>query len=258
MTTQEKIQYIVDWIKNYATQSGRETLIVGCSGGIDSSVVSTLCAMTGLEVRAYEIDIHSLLKNSEIAQSHTEWLESKFSNVFSDSTSLDRAFYEFILFEDFSELAKANTKSRLRMAYLYAQANTHNGLVVGCGNKVEDFGIGFATVGGDLVSDISPIGDLYKSEVYEIGRELNLLDSVLQAKPTDGLWEGSPSDEEQIGATYDELEWAMEWATNHNNSLAVQGKEFTERQHEVMRIYLSLHAKNQHKMKPIPVCKIPQ
>lgn len=242
MTTKDKAIYISNWIREYAENAGVDSLVVGCSGGIDSSVVSTLCAMTGLKVYAYHIGIESVSGNISLAEFHLKWLNLKFPNVETKSVYLDAAFAMFIHNNKFSPLAEANTKSRLRMAYLYAQANTHNGLVVGCGNKVEDFGIGFATVGGDLCVDISPIADLYKSEVYELAHELYILNDVINAEPNDGLWQGSPSDEEQIGCNYDQLESVMKG-------------ECTDQR--IIAIYNKLHNKNKHKMIPIPVCKIP-
>jgi len=257
LKTQEVIGYIVKWLKDYCVQAGSSGLVVGISGGIDSSVVSTLCAMTELHTFVVEIPI-DFFRQSEVgskAEDHYRWLRSRYPNVEYLSANLTGVFEELeneIGYGkgDRGKLESANICSRLRMVVLYAYAARHSSLVVGTGNKVEDFGIGFFTKYGDGAVDISPIGDLLKSEVYEIGEELGLLDEILEAAPTDGLWEDGRTDEEQIGATYEELEWAMSHKLLFKNHLS-------SRQKEVLKIYETLSFRNQHKMKPIPICKVP-
>lgn len=245
---------ITAWIKNYAENNNISSLVVGVSGGIDSAVVSTLCAMTGLPVYCAVIDIHSNPKHIDIAIDHRRWLSTMYTNVYISNRDLSKVYREFIFdmgqsFE--SELGCANTCARLRMVALYYIATSTNGIVVGTGNKVEDFGIGFFTKYGDGGVDISPIADLYKTEVIELGRHLGISEEILTAAPTDGLFADGRTDEQQIGCTYEELEWAMENEYNiHINR--------TPEQDKAMNIYIELNKKNQHKMLPIPIFKLNQ
>ena len=230
---------IVEWIKDYATKHNKTSLVVGVSGGIDSAVVSTLCAETGLTTIPVILSIHC---NDYLSFDHIRWLKDNYSNIDFMSLNMDNVFNEFVnVAEDLdanSELGFANSRSRLRMAMLYQIAQSNNGLVIGTGNKVEDFGVGFFTKYGDGGVDISPIGDLYKSEVYDLGASLGILDSIMDAAPTDGLWEDGRTDEDQMGLTYDQLEEAMKWGT---------GSKHYDR-------YIELRTANLHKMESIPVC----
>ena len=206
-----KYQYIVDWIKNYANDNNIKSLVVGVSGGIDSAVTSTLCALTGLETVVVNMPIQQSTKEIDRGLDHINWLNNKFDNVIPTKVNLNNTFDSFL--NDFSnsnlpanKLAEANTRSRLRMVTLYHMAAKYEGIVVGTGNKVEDFGVGFYTKYGDGGVDISPIADLMKSEVYDAGLELGIINSIMVAAPTDGLWGDTRTDEDQIGATYNELE----------------------------------------------------
>ena len=242
---------ISNWIKNYSNKFNIETLVIGVSGGIDSAVTSTLCAETGLKTIVINMPIRQSSGEISRGEEHMTWLKSKYKNVSSKTINLDKTFNSFL--DDFSlkagEMAEANTRSRLRMVTLYHMAAQTNGIVVGTGDKVEDFGVGFYTKYGDGGVDISPIADLMKSEVYSLGKDLGIVDSIMKAPPTDGLWGDTRTDEEQIGATYEELEWAM----NNNNS-----NNLSERQKEVQLIYHRFNKMNKHKMIPIPVCVIPK
>ena len=230
---------IVNWIKDYATKHNKTALIVGVSGGIDSAVVSTLCAKTGLTTMPYILSINS---NDYLALDHLRWLNDNFTNINGGMINVENIFREFTnvakAFKANSELGFANSRSRIRMALLYQIAQSNNGLVIGTGNKVEDFGVGFFTKYGDGGVDISPIGDLYKSEVYKLGASLGILDSIMKAAPTDGLWEDGRTDEDQMGLTYDQLEEAM--------------KEGSRSKH--YERYMQLRTANLHKMESIPVC----
>ncbi len=231
---------IIKWIKDYALEHNKTALVVGVSGGIDSAVVSTLCAETGLKTIPVVLSINS---QDFLAFDQVRWLDVKYSNIDWKIIPIENLFREFVdvaeSLESDSELGFANSRSRLRMAMLYQIAQSNNGLVVGTGNKVEDFGVGFFTKYGDGGVDISPIADLYKSEVYELGTQLKILNDIMQATPTDGLWDDGRTDEDQLGLTYDQLEEAMKWGT---------GSKYYDR-------YVELRTANLHKMKSIPVWK---
>ncbi len=249
------VDYIVHWIKNYVDKNRVKGLVVGVSGGIDSALTSTLSALTELPTIVLNMPILQASPEYQRSCEHIEWLKSKFHNVSSyevDMSSVLSEYMQALPKEIQTAHNMANLRSRLRMVCLYAFAGHYGHLVVGTGNKIEDFGIGFFTKYGDGGVDISPIADLMKSEVYQLARHLGIVESIINAKPTDGLFEGSPTDEEKIGATYDELEWAMKYfekPTHH---------PLTERQKEVLKIYQTRHQNNLHKMQAIPICKIPQ
>ena len=244
---------ISNWILNYAKENSISSLIVGVSGGIDSAVTSTLCAKTGLRTIAVNMPINQAKSQYNLSNQHMDWLVSKWDNVESQIIDLSETYdtlHSELADYDVSELSMANTRARLRMSTLYALAGSNNGIVVGTGNKVEDFGVGFFTKYGDGGVDISPIADLYKSEVYSLAKFLQIIQSIQDAPPTDGLWDDGRTDEEQIGATYGELEWAMNEIENPSLE-----KELNERLAEVMRIYLKFNRMNSHKMRPIPIFK---
>ena len=250
------VDEITDWIRDYSERNQINALVVGVSGGIDSSVTSTLSARTGLDTFVLNMPIHQDMDQFELSNRHIQWLQRNWSNVKPIQINLSKTidvFKDELESEGISELALANSKARLRMMALYAIAASKGGIVVGTGNKVEDFGVGFFTKYGDGGVDISPIGDLYKSEVYSIGREMGILKEIIDAPPTDGLWDDGRTDEDQMGASYAELEWAMDYQSI--SSEVRQSFEPSERQEEVLRIYKLLHGTNEHKMKPIPVFK---
>jgi NAD+ synthase len=256
MQTQKVIDYIVGWLHQYATDANVRGFVVGISGGIDSSVTSTLCAKTGFSVMAVTMPIRQSSGQKDLAQKHVSWLTSRFENVTgltAELTGVLQAFEQSLPQDIQDNLTMANTRARIRMAALYAFATHYRLLVAGTGNKVEDFGVGFFTKYGDGGVDISPIADLMKSEVYAIGRSLGVIDEILKALPTDGLWPGSPSDEDQIGASYDELEWAMDFIEKGGDESALSG-----RQKQVLSIFREFNRKNRHKMEPIPVALIPR
>lgn len=243
---------IVKWISDYAKENEISTLVIGVSGGVDSAVTSTLCAETGLRTIALSMPIHQGKSQNDLSLSHCNWLKSNWNNVETDIIDLSETFDSISLAlgsKGNSEMALANTRARLRMATLYAFAASNEGIVVGTGNKVEDFGVGFYTKYGDGGVDISPIADLYKSEVFSLASSLGIIQEIQEAAPTDGLWEDGRTDEEQIGATYEELEWAMSEIENPSE------EEQSERQRKVMVRYMELNKANSHKMKPIPVFK---
>ncbi|MGX1024505.1 NAD(+) synthase [Flavobacterium sp. CS20] len=256
MNTQAIINHIVKWLKDYAEQSQQNGFVVGVSGGIDSAVTSTLCAKTGLRVLCLEMPIHQDPNQVSRAEKHINNLKHQFANVSSLKIDLTETFDTFQSTipqtpdTDQKALSLANTRARFRMSTLYYFAGLHGYLVAGTGNKVEDFGVGFYTKYGDGGVDLSPIADLMKSEVYALGRELNIIDEILNATPTDGLFSDSRSDEDQLGASYDELEWAM---TADDKDLT----DLNPKQQQVLKIYKKLNQANQHKMQSIPVCKIP-
>jgi len=255
MKKKETIQYIVNWLKQYSDQSNTNGFVIGISGGIDSALTSTLCAMTGKQVICLNMPIHQHKAEYNRGHEHIRWLKNKFPYVTAQEVELTETFQSIsnALPADTQDwLTMANTRSRLRMTTLFAFACHHKLLVSGTGNKIEDFGIGFFTKYGDGGVDISPIADLMKSEVYALATELGVVNSILIAPPTDGLFHDGRSDEDQIGASYDELEQAMKFIANPHHFSAL-----TERQKIVLDIYTRMNKANQHKMNPIPVCLIP-
>ena len=257
MKSPEKvIDHIVTWLNDYAENANMGGFVVGVSGGIDSALTSTLCAKTGRPVICLEMEIHQEANQVSRAKNHIAWLEQNFSNVKHHSLSLTGVFDAFkatLPPTDDSEmnfLSLANTRARLRMSTLYYFAALHRYLVAGTGNKVEDFGVGFYTKYGDGGVDLSPIADLMKSEVFALAKTLGINEEIQNAAPTDGLWGDDRTDEDQLGATYNELEWAMSNVDTDPNT-------FDERQQKVMEIYLAFNRQNKHKMDPIPVCEIP-
>ena len=248
------IDHIVSWLKEYALNARMEGFVVGISGGIDSAVTSELCAKTGLKVIGVNLPIRQASQEYTLAKAHLAYLSSRYSNSKELEINLSDLFSQFetTMPSDCKNntLSMANSRSRLRMTTLYAVAQSNGCLVAGTGNKVEDFGIGFYTKYGDGGVDLSPIADLTKTQVWAVGKYLGILPEILDAKPTDGLWGDGRSDEDQIGASYLELEWAMEY----------DGEETTlsDRQKQVLAIYRTFNRINQHKMLPIPVCKIPK
>ncbi len=264
METTEVVEYIVNWLKTYVEKSGLNGFVIGVSGGIDSAVTSSLCARTGKNVLALNMPILQAENQVSRSADHIAWLEESHNNVRGIDMELTPAFVQ--LQKSFpkeiqDDLTMANTRSRLRMMTLYAFASHHSLLVAGTGNKVEDFGVGFYTKYGDGGVDISPIADLMKSQVYAIGRFLNIKQDILTAPPTDGLWEDDRTDESQIGATYAELEWAMDYLSSQKipdtrPKIDIPQKP-TARQKEVLSIYNKFNLANKHKMEPIPVCQVP-
>ena len=247
--------HITKWLNEYSYQSNTNGFVIGISGGIDSAVTSTLCALTGKNVICLLLPIHQKQIEFERSREHAEWLKNKFSNITFRTVDLSDTFDTLtkqIPRELQNDLTMANTRARLRMTTLYTYAGAKGMLVVGTGNKVEDFGVGFFTKYGDGGVDLSPIADLMKSEVFALANELGMVDSIQSATPTDGLWADGRSDEDQLGASYDELEWAMkEYSVSSENN-------FEGRQEEVFSIYTKLHQSNLHKMQSIPVCLIPE
>ena len=245
MKVSKKIVFIKDWILSYVNSMPKkaESLVIGVSGGIDSSVTSTLCAMTGLKTIVLTMPIKQKSSQHDLSVKHKEWLESNFKNVESYTIKLDELFEIFkkSLSNFDNDHGMANSRARLRMTTLYQVASANRGIVVGTGNKVEDFGVGFYTKYGDGGVDISPIADCSKSDVWELGKELKILKEIIEADPTDGLWDDGRTDEGQLGLSYNELEEAM---INENSPNREK--------------YLNIRKNNIHKMQPIPVCKIPK
>ena len=244
---------ITNWISDYALENDIRSLVVGVSGGVDSAVTSTLSARTGIRTVVLNMPIHQKKYQDDLSKKHISWLKDNFNNVEERIVNLSKtydSFVETVSVDEVSDLALANSRARLRMTALYATAGSNGGIVVGTGNKVEDFGVGFYTKYGDGGVDISPIADLLKTEVYQIARELDIIEEIIQAAPTDGLWGDGRSDEEQLGASYEELEWAMKECKNPSN------KDLSEREKEVLGIYQRLNKSNSHKMGPIPVFKL--
>ena len=245
MNSLKKIDYISDWIKDYATSLSFQpvSLVIGVSGGIDSAVTSTLCAKTGFKTIAVSMPIKQNINQHDLSLKHLDWLKNNFDNVETKIIELDKVFETFEnTMQDFNNsLAFANSRSRLRMVTLYQIAQANRGIVVGTGNKVEDFGVGFYTKYGDGGVDISPIADCKKTDVWNIGKSLGVIDEIIEAAPTDGLWDDSRNDESQLGLSYEEIEDAME------NSNSKHIKKYQE-----------IREPNLHKMKPIPVCILPK
>lgn len=258
MNAEKVIDHIVNWLKDYADNADVNGFVIGVSGGIDSALTSTLCAKTGLPVLCLEMPIHQEESQVSRALNHIEWLKDNFSNVSMTQVNLTPVFDSLIDSlpkvenEESRFMSLANTRARLRMTSLYYFAALEGYLVAGTGNKVEDFGVGFYTKYGDGGVDLSPIADLMKSEVYALAKELGINQDIQEAAPTDGLWGDDRTDEDQIGASYNELEWAM-----HQQDGGKSVKDFTGREKEVFSIYSKLNKANQHKMQPIPVCEIP-
>lgn len=266
LTPRARIRHIVTWLKAYARSAKIHTLVVGISGGIDSSVVSALCARTGLRTIVVQMPIRQNRKLDNRSSMQATWLLERHSNVVHMSMDLSSVFTAFAKktapfcdVENASqvELAYANSRSRLRMMTLYQIAQSQGGLVVGTGNRVEDFGVGFFTKYGDGGVDISPIGDCLKTQVWDMGRELGLPQEIIDAEPTDGLWDDARTDEDQLGMSYAELERAMEldqW--DRDESHLIEGLlDMSKTERAQLRRYRDIRSRNLHKMLPIPVCK---
>ncbi|PWG04617.1 NAD(+) synthase [Polaribacter aquimarinus] len=259
MNTEKVAKHIINWLKEYAENARVNGFVVGVSGGIDSALTSTLCAKTGFPTLCVEMPIHQAKSQVSRAQEHIAQLKNRFDNVSDtrvDLTSTFETFKNEVPIVDNQakvDLSLANTRARLRMTNLYYLAGIYGYLVAGTGNKVEDFGVGFYTKYGDGGVDLSPIADLMKSEVYELAAFLGVPNSIQKAQPTDGLFGDSRTDEDQLGASYDELEWAMKMQDKGKTESNFSGREL-----EVFIIYSRLNRNNQHKMTPIPVCQIPK
>jgi NAD+ synthase len=242
MEPKERIIFITGWILDYCSKMPNkpESLVIGVSGGIDSAVVSTICAASGMKTKVLSMPIRQIKEQDDLSKAHCNWLVNNFKNVESVTVELDKVFDEFerAVGKNSSEHAFANSRARLRMTTLYQIAGSNNGIVVGTGNKVEDFGVGFYTKYGDGGVDISPIADCTKSQVWEMGRELGINQAIIEAAPTDGLWADGRNDEQQLGMSYQELEEAM------TNPKSINYEK-----------YLKIRELNLHKMNPIPVCK---
>ncbi len=242
MDVKKRVKIITDWINNYCEESSYKpkTLVVGISGGIDSSVVSTLCAITGRKTITLTMPIKQLKSQHDLSLMHAKWLKQKYKNVDHHLLEMDRIFNSFsqVLTNFNNEHGYANSRARLRMATLYQVAAANSGIVVGTGNKVEDFGVGFYTKYGDGGVDISPIADCTKTQVWELGKYLGISKDIIDTPPTDGLWDDGRNDLQQLGMSYEDLEKAMENKNDPN-----------------YQKYLEIREKNLHKMKPIPVCK---
>ncbi len=243
MQTSKRIDYIKDWILDYCNSMPKkpDSLVIGISGGIDSSVTSAICALTGKKTIVLSMPINQIKEQHNLSTKHQEWLKNKFSNVQGHLVNLDNVFKSFksSLTKFDSEHGLANSRARLRMTTLYQVAASNNGIVVGTGNKVEDFGVGFYTKYGDGGVDISPIADCTKSQIWEMGKNLGIIEDIIKAQPTDGLWDDGRTDVNQLGMTYQELEEAMNNSSNKN-----------------YKKYLEIRKRNLHKMNPIPVCKM--
>ena len=258
---------IVEWLRKELEERKQKGFVIGVSGGIDSAVTSTLCALTGAPVLVLNMPIHQAPDQVDRSYEHIQWLKDRFANVKSATADLTETFNSFAhTFPLDNKLALANSRSRLRMVALYAFANANGFLVAGTGNKVEDYGVGFFTKYGDGGVDLSPIADLTKSEVYELAKFLGVVESIQLAAPTDGLWEDNRTDEEQLGCSYEELEWALDYYDA--NSSDSQGNQhvqigcdncpdnLTERQLKVLELYTGFHVGNKHKLELPPVCII--
>jgi len=259
METEKVAEYIIKWLKDYAENAKVKGFVVGVSGGIDSALTSTLCAKTGFPTLCVEMPIHQAENQVTRARDHINQLKKRFNNVSDTKVDLTSTFDDFknivpnVDASPIVDLSLANTRARLRMTTLYYLAGLHGYLVAGTGNKVEDFGVGFYTKYGDGGVDLSPIADLMKSEVYKLAAFLEVPNAIQKAQPTDGLFGDSRTDEDQIGASYDELEWAMNMQEKGKNEI-----DFSGREQEVFKIYARLNRINQHKMIPIPICNIPK
>jgi NAD+ synthase len=257
MNTEKVTNHIVNWLKEYATQAGVKGFVIGVSGGIDSAVTSALCARTGLQVLCLEMPIHQAASQVNRALNHIDWLQKNYAAVSMTQVNLTPVFDSLIEAlpkvenEEDRFMSLANTRARLRMTSLYYFAALKGLLVAGTGNKVEDFGVGFYTKYGDGGVDLSPIADLMKSEVYALAEYMGINDEIIVAAPTDGLWGDDRTDEDQIGASYDELEWAMNVIEQ-----GIDENDLNKRQKQVLSIYNKLHRANLHKMLPIPVCEV--
>ncbi len=253
MNTPEVAKYITAWLSNYCDKAGLSGFIIGISGGVDSAVTSTLCALTGKKTLVISMPIRQSSAEYDRAMRHIADLEQRFPNVSGLDIDLTKVFeaFEATLPEKAKadRLSMANSRARLRMTTLYGIGQAEGCLVAGTGNKVEDFGVGFYTKYGDGGVDLSPIADLTKSDVWQVAREIGVIQEIIEAKPTDGLWDDDRNDEDQIGASYPELEWAMDFKEDPDT--------LNERQREVLDIYQKFHRANKHKMVPIPVCEIP-
>ena len=241
---------ISDWLKDYIKDSNLKAFVVGISGGIDSAVTSTLCAMTGFKTYAVIMPIHQNPDETDRGIEHCNWLKRKFNNIEIIKLDLTDSYETLInnIPKNFkTDLSLANTRARIRMSTLYLIAGGSSGIVAGTGNKIEDFGVGFFTKYGDGGVDISPIADLMKSDVCKLAKDMGVVDSILKAKPTDGLWDDKRTDEDQLGVSYDDLEWAM----SYNKEEAI-----TKEQEEILKIYNKFRKANMHKMKPIPIFKV--
>ncbi len=246
------IKHITDWIKNYCLNNRIKSLVIGVSGGIDSALTSTLCAKTGLKTIVVSMPIHQNKNQLNLAKKHINWLQKKYSNIEIFNINLSDVFDVFkntIPEEIKNNLGLANSRARLRMTTLYQIASTKNGIVVGTGNKIEDFCIGFFTKYGDGGVDISPIGDLLKSEVYDLAKSLEIHKDIQKAEPTDGLWEDNRTDYNQIGATYEEIEWAMK---------NLEKSDLNKKEKALIKLYKKYNKVNKHKMSVVPVCLIPK
>lgn len=258
MHTEKVTAHIVDWLREYANKAKMKGFVIGVSGGIDSAVTSTLCAKTGLELLVLEMPIHQAESQVSRASKHIEWLQENFDNVKRVPLDLTPVFDSLVNAlppvenEEMRFMSLANTRARLRMTTLYYFAALESLLVAGTGNKVEDFGVGFYTKYGDGGVDLSPIADLLKTQVYEIARFLKINEDLVNAAPTDGLWGDDRTDEDQIGASYPELEWAMRMQEEGKDPTAFSGRE-----KEVFEIFKKFNTANRHKMIPIPICEIP-
>ena len=247
--------FIVSWLSDYLSKSSLNGFVVGVSGGVDSAVTSTLCAKTNQKTLLLNMPILQHANQVDRSNEHIEWLQSRFKNVSSlkvDLTSVFESFLKTIPVDYHDNLSLANLRSRIRMSTLYTFASNQKLLVAGTGNKVEDFGVGFFTKYGDGGVDLSPIADLMKTEVFGLAKHLGIVKSILDAPPTDGLWDDDRNDEDQLGAKYEELEWAMRFDNDDQND------SLSSRQKEVLNIFNNFHRANKHKMEPIPVCEIPE
>ena len=243
MQTSERIDYIKNWIIDYCKSMPKapESLVIGISGGVDSSVTSTICALTGKKIIVLSMPIKQIKEQHDLSLKHQKWLKNKFENVEGHIIDLDNVFKSFkdSLNQFNNEHGLANSRARLRMTTLYQVATSNSGIVVGTGNKVEDFGVGFYTKYGDGGVDILPIADCTKSQVWDMGKKLGILEEIIKAQPTDGLWDDGRTDVDQLGMSYQELEEAMKDPNNKGH-----------------KKYLEIRKRNLHKMKPIPICKM--